>query len=254
MTISLLPIGRLQAGSKYRFEAPRQSTLAENLGVIHLNGGHNFEQALEGLEGFDRIWLIYTFHLNKDWKPKIKPPRSSVKLGLFATRSPHRPNQIGMSCVELVKIEGRKLFIKNFDLLDETPILDIKPYVPYCDSFPDAATGWIPDETETYQLINSEIFTKQADWVKEQTGFDLTSFASVQLSEDPTNQKRKRISQINGNRYVLAYRTWRVEFSINDKNITLKKIYSGYSAHDLAVAEDKYNDKAIHRKFIKNEI
>lgn len=254
MTVSFEPIGYLKADSKYRFEAPRQSTLAENFGVIHLNGGNNFEQALENLEGFDRIWVIYTFHLNKDWKPKINPPRSPKKLGVFATRSPHRPNQIGMSCVELVKVEGRKLFIKNFDLLDETPILDIKPYVPYCDSFPDSKTGWIPDETETYKLLRSENFSKQADWVKEQTGFDLMSFASVQLSEDPTNQKRKRINQLEENRYVLAYRTWRIQFTIEDRDIKLEKIFSGYSAEDLAETEDKYNDKEIHRNFNKYEI
>ncbi len=254
MTLSFEPIGFLKADSKYRFEAPRQSTLAENFGVIHLNGGHNFEQALEDLGGFDRIWVIYTFHLNKSWKPKINPPRSEKKLGVFATRSPHRPNQIGMSCVELEKIEGRRLFIKNFDLLDDTPVLDIKPYVPYCDSFPDSKTGWIPDESQTYILVSSETFEKQANWVKEQTGFDLMSFASVQLSEDPTNRKRKRIEKLAENQYVLAYRTWRIQFSIDNINITLERIFSGYSFDDLAEQVDKYKDKDIHRKYIKNEI
>ena len=143
-SLILIPIGHIHCGQKYRYDAPRQGTLGgDNLGVIKLEHGFNYEQAVKDLVGFDHIWLIYLFHHNKTWKPKVLTPRSlnNKKISLFATRSPHRPNPIGLSCVELVKISGLELFIRNFDLLDGTPILDIKPYIPYCDSFKNSATS-----------------------------------------------------------------------------------------------------------------
>ena len=122
--------------------------------------GNNFEQALDDIEGMERLWLIYLFHRNQGWKPKVMPPRGDKKRGLFATRSPHRPNSIGMSCVRLESREGRKLWVSEYDLLDRTPILDVKPYLPYADSFPDAKTGWLEgledDEFEIEWSAESE--------------------------------------------------------------------------------------------------
>ncbi len=250
-SITLTPIGTLNCDSNYRFEAPRQSTLAKNRGVIELNAGSNFEQALEELEQFDRIWVVYSFHLNKNWKPKITPPRSDKKIGLFATRSPHRPNQIGLSCVEIEKVVGRKIYIKNFDLINNTPILDIKPYIPYCDSFPNATTGWLPETTTAYSIEVTEGCTSQIKWVLEHTDFDLLSFAQVQLGEDPLNKKRKRVKQTSETTATLAYRTWRIHFTIKAQTIVLTSISSGYTAQDQLDPIDKYLDKATHRAFNK---
>lgn len=248
----MTPIGVLKSNQKYRFETPRQGCLALNQGAVVLEPGHNFEQALEDLQGFSRIWLIYSFHLNENWKPKIKPPRSDRKVGVFASRSPHRPNQIGMSCVELEKVLGRKVYIRNFDLLDGTPILDIKPYIPYCDSFPDSKTGWLPEKNKVYKIVAEELFISQSDWVKKKTDFDLSSFAKVQLEEDPINQERKRITPLNkSSEFILAYRTWRIRFEIKKEIVILKHIFSGYTDNDLAETNDIYNDKDIHKTFSK---
>lgn len=112
------------------------------------------EQVVHDLHGFERIWLIFAFHLSEGWKSMVKPPRGGPKRGVLATRSPHRPNSIGLSAVELIKVEGRTLHLRGVDLLDGTPVLDIKPYVPYADAFPGAKAGWI-DELDAEQGRNS---------------------------------------------------------------------------------------------------
>jgi tRNA (adenine37-N6)-methyltransferase len=114
--------------------------------TIELLPGRNFEQALKDLAGFERIWVIAWLHLNENWQPTVIPPRGpKVRRGLFATRSPHRPNPIAISALKLVRIEGLTLHVHGIDLLDGTPVLDIKPYVPYADAFPDAREGWLEE-------------------------------------------------------------------------------------------------------------
>lgn len=100
-------------------------------------------EAFADLAGFTRIWLIFVFDRSEGWKPQVRPPRGGGKRSVLATRSPHRPNAIGLSAVELVAVEERALRVRGVDLLDGTPILDIKPYVPYADAFPDSRAGWI---------------------------------------------------------------------------------------------------------------
>jgi len=104
------------------------------------------EETLRDLAGFAYIWVIFVLHKSEGWAPTVRPPRGPrVKRGVFATRSPHRPNAIGLSAVELTGIEGRTLRLRGVDLLDGTPVLDIKPYVPYADAFPLAKAGWIDE-------------------------------------------------------------------------------------------------------------
>jgi tRNA-Thr(GGU) m(6)t(6)A37 methyltransferase TsaA len=118
------PIGTIHSELKHRYETPRQGVLVkENIAVIHLDPKNNFEQAVKDLDGFDRIWIIYQFHLNKNWKPLVTPPRHTRnKVGVFATRAPFRPNQIGLSCVKLEKVEGLTIYISETDILDGSPI------------------------------------------------------------------------------------------------------------------------------------
>jgi tRNA (adenine37-N6)-methyltransferase len=145
------PIGFARSPYANRIDAPHQPTVVEGTetgeaaeAIIELEA--SFPQAcLRDLEGFEIIWLLFVFHRSEGWKPLVKPPRGKSKRGVFATRSPHRPNAIGLSAVELVSIEGRTLRVRGVDLLDGTPILDIKPYVPYADAFPRAKAGWIDD-------------------------------------------------------------------------------------------------------------
>jgi tRNA-Thr(GGU) m(6)t(6)A37 methyltransferase TsaA len=144
------PIGQVHSPYLRRIDAPHQATV-----VAGTESGHAAEATLEldpalpeetlrDLEGFSRIWVLFAFHRSHGWAATVRPPRGPrVKRGVFATRSPHRPNAIGLSCVELVAVEGRTLRIRGMDLLDGTPVLDIKPYVPYADAFPEARAGWI---------------------------------------------------------------------------------------------------------------
>lgn len=251
--IELSPIGHVECDQVYRFEAPRQSTLAANTGCIELMPDQNFEHALVDLDGFDRIWVIYNFHLNSTWKPKVNPPRTTTrkKVGVFATRSPHRPNQIGMSCVELVRVEGRRVYIKNFDILQGTPVLDIKPYIPYCDSFPGSATGWIPEDIPADYSVEIDDITKaKADYIYQISSLNLIVFAESQLEHDPFSSRRKRITKAVDDEYFwLGCRTWKILFTVEDKMIVLKDICSSYSNEEIDCDEDKYGDKEYHRQF-----
>ena len=149
-SFSFRPIGFVRSPYARRIDAPHQPCVTEGLetgeaaeAIVELAEDLP-EEVLRDLEGFERIWLIFVFHRNEGWKPLVVPPRGPrTKRGVLATRSPHRPNAIGLSAVELLSVEGRRLRLRGVDLLDGTPILDIKPYVPYADAFPDASAGWI---------------------------------------------------------------------------------------------------------------
>jgi tRNA (adenine37-N6)-methyltransferase len=151
LQFSYRPIGILRSPYTRRIDAPHQSTVVEGTETGNsVTATLELEDWLDGkviqdLEGFDRIWLIFAFHLSEGWKNCVKPPRGGPKRGVLATRSPHRPNSIGLSAVELLRIEGRTLHLHGVDLLDGTPVLDIKPYVPYADAFPEAKAGWIDE-------------------------------------------------------------------------------------------------------------
>lgn len=219
-------IGYLSSDLKQRYETPRQGVLAkDSKAVIHLIPKHNFEQAVKDLDGFDRIWIIYQFHLNKNWKPLVTPPRHTrKKIGVFATRAPYRPNQIGLSCVKLDKVEGLKIFISESDLLDGTPILDIKPYLPYSDSFPDVKTGWAKsDITEMFKVVFNTKSKKAAEKLKSEKDINLFDYARVQLEFNPTDLSRKRISKIESQKsgkenFVLSYQDWQIHYSVDEIN------------------------------------
>lgn len=221
--ILIKPIGIVHSELAYRYETPRQGVLAgKNISIIELIPRNNFQQALKYLDGFERIWVLYQFHLNKNWKPLVSPPRHTrKKVGVFATRAPYRPNHIGMSCVKLEKVEGLKIFISESDILDGSPVIDIKPYLPYSDSFPDCETGWAKTNFEKlFQIIFTPEAEKKCALLKKKSNINLVNFARLQLEFEPTDSTRKRISVVEtgGNKktYELAYRTWRIIYSINE--------------------------------------
>lgn len=233
--ILIKPIGTLHSELKQRYETPRQGVLAKGSAAIHLNPKKNFEQAIKDLNGFDRIWIIYQFHLNKNWKPLVTPPRHTrKKVGVFATRAPYRPNQIGMSSVKLEKVEGLKIFISESDILDGTPVLDIKPYLPYSDSFPDSKTGWVKSGLENiYKIVFEEKAKKFADRLKKDENVNLLSYAQVQLEFNPTETARKRITQSTkktgeGDSFILAYQNWRINYIVDEveMKVIVKNIQS----------------------------
>ncbi len=253
-TYAIHPIGFYYARENYSYQAPRQATLApQTEGLIKLLSGHNYEQALRELDGFERIWLIYLFHHNRNWKPMVQPPRnSSHKVGVFASRAPYRPNPIGMSAVRLLKIKGLEIHVQGSDILNETPILDIKPYLPYADAFPVSRAGWTetvsPDDY--YRVLVTDSFSAKSDFISKRTNLNPEDFARLQLEYKPLDSSRKRVSRSEAGG-TLAHRTWRIDFTIDEekKEVTLENIRSGYSEEEMADPDDPYLDREIHREF-----
>ena len=261
-TISFEAIGVFRGERKHRYETPRQGVLAKDVsGIIEFLPRRNFEQALRDLAEFERLWVLYVFHLNANWKPMVNVPRHRVeKIGVFATRAPYRPNPIGLSCVRLDAVDGLTLRISETDLLDGSPVLDIKPYLPYADSFPDARTGWVRDaRSDEYVIDETAEAAAQLDWVREHADVNLRGFIGVQLRQDPANRRRKRIVLLSDATpeapalYALAYRTWRIRYTIDEaaRRVAVLSIRSGYSRDELAMETvDRYADKALHRGFL----
>ncbi|MCX6170353.1 MAG: tRNA (N6-threonylcarbamoyladenosine(37)-N6)-methyltransferase TrmO [Ignavibacteriales bacterium] len=253
--IIIEPIGYLHSELIYRYETPRQGVLAGGkISFIELNPNCNFEQAVKDLDGFERLWILYQFHLNNNWKPLVNPPRHTrKKVGVFASRAPYRPNQIGMSCVKLEKVDGLKIFISESDILDGSPVIDIKPYLPYSDSFPLAATGWVKNGIENiYEVYYQPQAVVQCNWLKEIANINLIDFARLQLEFNPTDSTRKRISEAENGRYILAYRTWRIIYTVDEiaMTVTIREIRTGYDKEELLdIDHDKYHDKPLHQKF-----
>ena len=247
-------IGILSAGGgRYRQQAPRQGALSENTGIIELYPGRNFETAAADLAGVERIWVIYAFDRNSNWKPKVLPPVGSRRIGVFATRSPHRPNPLGLSAVRLIKVEGLKLYIAGHDLLDGTAILDIKPYLSEADAFPESRLPWRDEVVFSHREL---AFTAAAEarlkWLECHDGPDLRAVAEAQLALRELDPRRQRLSAGEGGMLVLAFRTWRIVFTADDTAVTVTGIQSGYGAGELAEgASDKYADKDLHRAFLR---
>ncbi len=152
----LRPIGYIQSDFKEKFGIPRQSGRAPSLTAkIVLLPEFAKEEALRGIEGFSHLWLLFDFSLahRAEWSPTVRPPRlgGNERVGVFASRSPFRPNPVGLSCVKLKRVEGTNLLVSGADLLDGTPILDIKPYLPFADNIPDAVGGYADGKAD-YKL------------------------------------------------------------------------------------------------------
>ena len=181
------PIGVFRGGAAYKYEAPRQGVFAGGAGRVELAPGRNFETALRGLEGFERIWLVFVFDRNAGaWRPTTRPPvpvPGLDRVGTFASRAPYRPNPIGLSCVRLAGVRGRILDVEEADLLDGTPILDVKPYVPAADAFPEARAGWLERGAEApWRVETTPAFEAASAFVREAGGPDLARTARLQLS------------------------------------------------------------------------
>lgn len=249
------PIGYFFSSQNEKYMVPRQAELDSLSGYVLLEPDHNFEQALEDLDGFERVWLIYWFHLNQTWKPKVNTPRGGQKRGVFATRSPHRPNPIGLSCVELLSVQGRKMMIAKSDLINGTPILDIKPYICYADAFANIRQGWIGDSRspENRFLIKwAPLATEQAMFITKETSFDLKNAIEPRLANNPYPFPNHRITKITDNQFILACKTWRIHYTLSDYKILIDSIHSGYDSETLAGHKtSRWNDVDIHRQFMQ---
>ena len=156
--MTIKPIAYIHTEFSEKFGVPRQSGLAGSLrGTIVFEPEYRNPDALRGLEGFSHLWLIWEFSANRSqgWQPTVRPPRlgGNERMGVFATRSPFRPNALGLSCVEIdhIDMNGSVIHVRGADLMDGTPIYDIKPYIKYADARPHAKCGYV-DELKEYRL------------------------------------------------------------------------------------------------------
>ncbi len=244
------PIGYVRSPFPERTDAPRQPPAADGApGRIELRAGHGYEYALEGLASWERVWIVFVFHKNveqgRGWKPKVLPPRADEKKGVFATRSPHRPNPIGLSVVSIERVEGLVVHVRGLDLLDETPVLDLKPYVAYADAHPDARAGWLatPDPVRPWNVTFEADAEAQLEWLRAK-GIDLRTAIVSALALGPQPHPYRRIRPKDAG-FRLALKEWRVDFVVDDRRIVVRAVSSGYRPKELAIGEGL----DVHRAF-----
>lgn len=241
--LELEPIGVVHSPFSEKMQAPRQPGVAQSAdGSIELFAGRDFEHALEDLTTFKFIWILFWFDRAEGWRPKVLPPRSDKRRGVFATRSPHRPNPIGMSLVELAGVEGLILQAKGLDLLEGTPVLDIKPYIPYADSRAGAGHGWLdaadipPDPLAAFEVEFAEQARAALTLL---AGFGVELEGPIrqvlELGPEPHPYRRIRKTERGG---VLALKDFRVSFSNAGRLVTVEKIATGYRPRQLATLTD----------------
>jgi tRNA (adenine37-N6)-methyltransferase len=255
--ISYVPIGLARTPFKFKEEAPRQGTVeGGSEGTLEFYPRTGIDDALDDLLGWERIIVLFHFDRAPSFCPKVMPPRSSVKRGVLSTRSPHRPNAIGLTVARLLSREGLVLRLADLDLLDQTPILDIKPYVPYADAFPDSKAGWLDDEAHAraaatdgtaaitrsamdplaaFSVTFSERAERQFAFLAEE-GNDLRSAAARVLALGPKPHAYRRIQKEAAGDYTLAYKSWRVRFiMVSARTIEVTQVRSGYKPKQLAL-------------------
>lgn len=259
-SLTLRPIGVLRSPYTDRYRAPRQPGVAPRgmEGRIELVGGMNLEQAVADLDGFERIWVITWFHRNVHWRPKVLPPRGGrAKRSVLATRSPHRPNPIGLSVLRLLEVKGRMLRVADVDLLDGTPVLDIKPYVPYADAFPSSRYGWLEavereeaSGAQRYEVRWAPLAAMQRAWLEAHFGLCMGEVSERALARDPAPHPYRRILRDREGGLLIAEQSWRFHFRVEGKVVTVTRVSSGYRPESLATQPDEaLLDGPAHRAF-----
>jgi len=216
----LRPIAHLRSDLREKFGIPRQAGVVDALeGLVVFTPEFRNPDALRGLEGFSHIWLIWQFseNLRQDWLPTVRPPRlgGNERLGVFATRSPFRPNGLGLSCVRLVAMErdrelGTVLRVAGADLMDGTPIFDIKPYIPYADCHPEALSGFAPDPGRTLTVTYEPGTQEKIPAEKREA---LTGV----LSNDPRPRYQNDRSRV----YGLCFGKQNIKFTVDGDRLTV---------------------------------
>jgi tRNA-Thr(GGU) m(6)t(6)A37 methyltransferase TsaA len=249
-TLVCTPIGYFHSPFSDRVEAPRQSAAARDVrATIELRPGCDFEHALEDLDEWSHLWVLFWFHLNEGWRPKVLPPRSARRRGVFSTRSPHRPNPIGLSVVKLEGIDGLWLTVSGIDVLDGTPVLDIKPYVPYADAVPDADDGWLEtarDPGPRFEVAFDDRAEAALAYLLAEWQIDLRPAIVRVLELGPEPHPYRRIKQLAGVS-VLAVKDWRADFACDGSRVRVQRIRSGYRTSQLAGPAEAA--PAAHRAF-----
>ena len=205
-----------------KFGIPRQSNLADTRAEIHFLPEYQNADALREIEAYDYLWLIWEFSesIRDTWSPTVRPPRlgGNRRVGVFATRSPFRPNPIGLSSVKLTGVEFREkegpvLIVEGADLLDMTPIYDIKPYIPYADCHPDALSGFAPDP-------GAQLRVECPDELMRVVPADKRAALTGVLANDP----RPRYQNDPDRAYAMDFAGLNVEFTVSGEVLTVKNI------------------------------
>jgi tRNA-Thr(GGU) m(6)t(6)A37 methyltransferase TsaA len=247
------PIGVVRSPFERKVEAPRQPRAAEGVeGRIELD--LSLAHAVEDLEGFEHVWVLAWMDRVEGFRPKVLPPRSEKRRGVLATRSPHRPNPIALSVVELVGVEGTVLHVRGLDLLDGTPVLDVKPYIPWADAIPRSRVGWLESEAPSavgerpedprpgFTVRMTPRATAPLAWLAER-GVVLEPTLRAVLETSPWPKPYRRIRR-EGDLLVLALSEWRVVYRVEGTSVELLEVRSGYRPRQLA-------DHPMHRAFLE---
>ena len=217
------PIAHIESDFPEKFGIPREAGIVEELRArVVFDGEYRNDEALRGIEGFSHIWLIWHFSASEReaWSPTVRPPRlgGNARMGVFATRSPFRPNALGLSCVRLLGVEklpgkGATLLVGGADLMDGTPIFDIKPYIPYADCRPEAAAGFAPDPGGTLRVV---IAPEEEEKLPPEKRAALRGV----LANDP----RPRYQDDPGRVYAMSFGHWTVRFRADGEILTVTEV------------------------------
>lgn len=251
--IAVRPIGVVRSPHLEKVQAPRQPRAAEGVeGRIELDA--SLLHAVEDLEGFEHVWVLAWMDRAARFRPKVLPPRSDRRRGVLATRSPHRPNPIALSVVELIRVEGTTLHVRGLDLLDGTPVLDVKPYIPWADAIPRSRVGWLEQELEgvplerprdprpAFTLALAPEAEAQLAWLAER-GVALEPTLRTVLETSPWPKPYRRIRR-DGDGFVLALSEWRVGYRVDGETVRVREVRTGYRPSQLA-------EQPLHQAFVR---
>ena len=219
--IIIQPIARMKSDFATKFGIPRQSGLVQELrSTVVFEPEYRNADALRGIEGFSHLWIIWQFSeaVRTEWSPTVRPPRlgGNTRMGVFATRSPFRPNNLGLSCVKLLGVEetaefGTILHVGGADLMDGTPIFDIKPYIPYADCQPDAIGGFTDNADDfLLQVDFPQALLQQLPTGKRQAAMEV-------LSHDPRPSYQRKSGRV----YGLTFAGFDIRFTVEEKALTV---------------------------------
>lgn len=222
----LTPIAHLECDLHEKFGVPRQSGLVDIPARVVFEPPYRIAEALRGIDNYDYLWLVWQFNLTAGdgWHPTVRPPRlgGNQRIGVFATRSPFRPNPIGLSSVQLLHVEfnstqGPILHITGADLVDKTPIYDIKPYLPYTDSHPNARCFFATTGNDRALEVTTDISV-------DKIAHTLTPQQWETLKHLLANDPRPRYQNNPERRYTIAFGNYQIGFQVEDNKLTIKEI------------------------------
>ena len=202
------PVGFIESPFQEKLLIPRQPGLAPAVeSCLRFESDYAMPVAARGLEEYSHVWLLWLSHATAErgWSPTVRPPRlgGNQRVGVFASRSTHRPNPVALSVVELIAVEPGMLRLRGADLLDGTPVIDVKPYLPYADAIPNAKGGYAPEAPETLEVV----FTEAAEtWLEQRSNAELLRQQVTQLlQQDPRPGYRRNKPADDGRIYAARF-------------------------------------------------